>query len=147
MALYINRLPTDKANNVLQEFPAPVLSRARFIDENAVASSVISLHPNTTSLEVSAFGGQGAVIRWVPTTETAAAAGAKASVVSSGLGANFDHYIPTGTVRRFAVPQETGGVGPNGLAGSQLGSVYGLYQRVARINAGATASSVILAQY
>src|SRR3990167_493565 len=135
----INSLPKDRAEQVMQEFPAPVLSLARNIDDNAVASSVVSLNPNTTSLEVSAFGGQGAVIRWVPTTENASIAGAKASVISSGLTANFDHYIPTGTVRRFAIPQETGGVGMRGAVGSQIGSVYGLYQRVARINAGITA--------
>ena len=146
MSLYINKIPTDRSNTPLQEFPAPVLSLARNIDENAVASSVISLNPNTTSLEVSAFGGQGAVIRWVPVTETAAVA-PRASVVSSGLTANFDHYIPAGAVRRFAVPQETGGVGMGGLAGAQIGSVHGLYQRVARINAGAVASSVVLSQY
>src|SRR3990167_11544238 len=122
MSLYINRIPTDRANNALQEFPAPVLSLARNIDDNAVASSVVSLNPNTTSLEISACGGQGAVIRWVPTTENASIAGAHASIVASGLTANFDHYIPTAIVRRFAIPQETGGVGMGGLAGSQLGS-------------------------
>ena len=147
MSLYINRIPTDRANNALQEFPAPVLSLARNIDDNAVASSVVSLNPNTTSLEIATFGGQGAVIRWVPTTENASVAGAHASIISSGLTANFDHYVPAGVVRRFAVPQETGGLGQGGLAGAQLGSVHGLYQRVARINAGITASSVILAQY
>lgn len=144
--LYINSIPRDRTNTELQEFPAPVRTLARNIDENAVASSVISLNPNTTSLEVSAFGGQGAVIRWVTTAETAAVA-PRASVVASGLGANFDHYIPAGVVRRFAVPKETGGVGPQGNVNNQIGSVYGLYQRVARINAGATASSVILAEY
>ena len=143
---YINALPKDKTSETLQEFPAPVRALSTFVDENAVASSVVSLNPNTTTLEVSAYGGQGAVIRWVPTTETAAVA-PRASVVASGLGANFDHYIPTGTVRRFAVPKETGGIGPGGLAGAQIGSVYGLYQRVARINAGALASSVLLVQY
>lgn len=146
MATYINKIPMDRANNPLQEFPAPVKALSTFVDENAVASSVVSLNPNTTSLEISTYGGQGAVIRWVPTTETAAVA-PRASVVASGLGANFDHYIPAGVVRRFAIPQETGGLGMGGLAGAQIGSVYGLYQRVARINAGALASSVLLVQY
>lgn len=140
-------LPRDAGGGQMQDFPAPVLSQARFIDENGVASSVISLNPNSTNVEVGAFGGQGAVLRWVPATETAAAAGAKASVVASGLGANFDHFIPAGTIRRFVIPKETGGIGPGGLAGAQAGSVHGLYQRMARINAGATASSVIVAEY
>lgn len=146
MALYINKIPSDRSSTPLQEFPAPVKALNVFLTENGVASSVANLHPNTTSLEVSTFAGQGAVLRWVPLTETAAVA-PRGSVVASGLGANFDHHIPAGTIRRFAIPQETGGVGMGGLAGAQIGSVYGLYQRVAIINAGATASSIIVAQY
>lgn len=143
MANYVNPLPMDKGGSSLQEFPAPTIAKEQFIADNAVASSVISLHPDTSSLEVAALGGQGAVIRWVPTTETAAAAGSKASVVASGLGANFDHYIPAGVVRRFAVPRETqGNSGP-----AQIGSMFGLYQRVARINAGTTASSVLVVEF
>lgn len=137
-------IPVDRSGSSLQEFPSPVLSQARVLTENAVASSVISLQPNTTVIEVSANAGNGAVIRWVPVTETAAAAGAKASVVASGLGANFDHHIPAGTLRRFVVPQETQGIG---TGNHQIGSTMGLYQRVARINAGAVPSSVIVAEF
>lgn len=147
MANYAKSLPRDVGGGQMQDFPAPVISQARYIAENGVASSVISLNPKSTQLEVGAFAGQGAVVRWVPVTETAAASGAKASVVASGLGANFDHFIPAGTVRKFVIPKETGGVGPQGLAGAQVGSVYGLYQRLARINAGTTASSIIVAEY
>lgn len=141
---YITPLPIDKSGVNMQEFPSPVIAQEQYTAENGVASSVISLQPNTTSLEVTAFGGQGAAIRWIPITETAAAAGAKASVVASGLGANYDHIIPAGTYRRFAVPRETQGIGTGTL---QVGSTYGLYQRVARINAGATASSVLVIEY
>ncbi len=144
MANYVNNLPRDKGGEPLQDFPSPTIAVEQFIADNAAASSVISLHPMASSLEVGVFGGQGAVIRWVPVTETAAAAGAKASVVSSGLGANFDHYIPAGTYRRFAIPKETQG---QGLGNLQVGSTFGLYQRVARINAGTTASSVIVIEH
>lgn len=142
MSNYVNKLPRDVTGEAMQEFPAPVKAITTNVTENAVVSSAISLAPNTSSLEVSAFGGQGAVIRWVPVTETAAVA-PRASVVASGLGANFDHYIPTGVVRRFAVPKETMGMSTPG----QVGSVNGLYQRLARINAGATASSILIVQY
>ena len=142
MANYVNKLPRDVTGVELQEFPAPVRAQATYQRENAVASSVISLTPNTTSLEVGAFGGQGIVIRWVTTAETAAVA-PRASVVASGLGANFDHWIPTGTYRKFAVPKESIGQ----VAGGQVGSVNGLYQRVAVINGGAVASSVLLVEY
>ena len=144
MANYAQPVPIDKNNVPLQEFPAPVIALARVNTDNAVASSAISLTPNTTVLEVGAFGGQGAVIRWVPTTENASIAGAKGSVVSSGTGANFDHYIPPSAYRRFVVPKETQGIGTGTL---QIGSTFGLYQRVARINAGIVASSVLIAEF
>lgn len=143
MANYVNSIPRDKGGESLQEFPPPVIAQEQYNTENAVTSSVFSLQPNTSSIEVGAFGGQGIVIRWIPVTETAAAAGAKASVISSGLGANFDHWIPSGMFRKFAVPKETQGQSTPG----QVGSVNGLYQRVARINAGPTAASVLLSEF
>lgn len=143
MANYAKSLPRDTGGVPMQEYPAPYIAQEQYTSENAVASSVVSLTPNTTSLEVGAFGGQGVVIRWIPITETAAAAGAKASVVSSGLGANYDHYVPPSTYRRFIVPKETIGQ----AAGGQVGSVNGLYQRVAWINAGTTAASVIAVEF
>jgi len=142
MANYAKGLPIDKNNTPMQEYPAPYPALATYQRENAVASSVISLTPNTTSIEVGAFGGQGIVIRWVPVTETASVA-PRASVVASGLGANFDHFIPQSQYRRFVVPKETMGQ----MAGGQVGSVNGLYQRVAWINAGATASSILASEF
>jgi len=143
MANYAKGLATDVNGNPVQHSPAPYVSLATYQRENAVVSSVISLTPNTTILEVGSFGGQGLAIRWVPLTETAAAAGAKGSVIASGLTANFDHIIPTATVRRFVVPKETQGQ----MAGGQVGSVNGLYQRVAWINAGPTASSILATEF
>lgn len=141
---YAKSLPKDKNGETLQQFAVVALSQARVNTDNAVASSVISLNPNTTSLEVSAVGGQGIAIRWIPATETAAVS-PFASVISSGLTANFDHHIQPGTTRRFVVPVER--QGSPLVAGAQIGSVAGLYQRVARINAGATASSVLIAEF
>lgn len=143
MSNYTRGLAKDTNNVPLQEYPAPYLSYATYQRENNTASSVISLTPTTSALEVGAFGGQGVVIRWVPISETAAAAGAKASVIASGLTANFDHWIPTGQYRRFVVPRETQGAATVG----QMGSVNGLYQRLAIINGGPTASSVLLSEF
>lgn len=142
MSNYAKSLPRDVNGNPLQEFPAPYLTQSRYNSANAVASSVVSLQPTTTTVEVGAIGGQGIVIRWVPVTETAAQT-PFGSVVSSGIGANFDHYVPPSTYRRFVVPRETMGQ----LAGGQVGSVNGLYQRVAVINAGVVASSVLLSEF
>ena len=144
----INSIPRDRANEALQEFPAPVRALASSMRENAVVSSALLMNPNATSLEIAAVANQGVAIRWVRATETPAPSSVfNASVIASGLGANFDHVIPAGTVRRFAIPKETGGVGPQGNVNNQLGSVYGLYQRVAIINAGTGASSVLIAEY
>lgn len=141
----INSLPKDRAENVLQEFPAPVRALASSMRENAVVSSALLMNPNATSLEIAAVNAPLA-IRWVTAAETPSVA-PRASVVASGLGANFDHIIPAGQVRRFAIPKETGGVGPRGDANNQLGSVYGLYQRLAVINAGTGPASVMFAEY
>lgn len=142
MANYAKSLARDTGGEPMQEYPAPYISQEQYNSANAVVSSVINLTPNTTSLEVGAFGGQGVVIRWIPVTETATVS-PFASVVSSGLGANYDHWIPPSTMRRFVVPKETQGqLGP-----MQVGSVNGLYQRVAWINAGITASSVIASEF
>lgn len=142
MANYVNKLPRDITGVEMQNLPPAVRAQTTYQRENNIASSVISLNPNTSSLEVGAFGGQGIVIRWVPTTETAAVA-PRASVVASGLGANFDHWIPSGEVRQFAVPKESIGQ----MAGGQIGSVNGLFQRIAVINAGAVASSFLGVEY
>lgn len=142
MANYARSLPRDTGGEPMHQFPAPYLSQEQYNSPNVVTSSVISLQPNTTTLEIAAFGGQGGFIRWIPTTETAAVA-PYASVIASGLGSNFDHYIPPGMYRRFVVPKETMGQ----MAGGQVGSVNGLYQRVALINAGITASSIIATEF
>lgn len=136
---YAKPIPTDRNGNNLQQFPAPFVANKQYNTANAVTSSVISLNPNTTEIEVAAFGGQGAVIKWIPLTDTTSA-----SVVSSGAGANFDHHIPAGWYRQFVVPKETAGLG---TAPMQVGSTFGLYQRIAIINTGITASSVLLSEY
>lgn len=145
---YINPLPRDKSNTELQEFPAPVRALATSMRENAVASSALAINPNTTHLEVGAVGGHGVALRWVRVGEVPAASSVfNVSVISSGVGANFDHIVPAGTYRRLAVPKETGGIGPQGLAGAQIGSVYGLYQRLAVVNISTSASSVLFVEY
>lgn len=142
MSNYAKRYAREVTGEPRLDCPPPYIALDEYQVENAVASSCISLTPNTTELEIGAFGGQGIVIRWIPLTETASVA-PRASVVASGLGADFDHWIPSGQVRRFIVPKETIGQ----MAGGQTGSVNGLYQRVAWINAGTTATSILATEY
>lgn len=145
MANYARKFAYDLSGEARIDAPPPYTALTAYMRENAVASSVISLNPNTVDIEISAVGQQsnsGLVIRWIPLTETAAV-GARGSVVASGLGANFDHWIPGNSTRRFVVPKETQGQ----TAGGQIGSVNGLYQRLAWINAGTVASSILANEY
>lgn len=138
---YAKILPRDKGGEAMQEFPPPFKTVASvYFRDNIPPSSLITLSQDTTSLEVGAFGGQGVVIRWIPIGETPG--NYYTSVISSGLGANYDHWVPPSQYRKFVVPKETGG-----NAVGQAGSVNGLYQRIAVSNAGITASSVLLMQY
>lgn len=142
--IYAKGQAVDENQNPIYNAAIPTVSLQRWNVQNQVASSVISLHPNTTILEISAVGpqgSQGVVIKWIPTTDTT-----QASVVSSGLTqANFDNFIPNGNYRQFVVPRETGGtpINPN----VQKGSIFGLYQRLAWINAGTTATSILANEY
>ena len=99
------------------------------------------MNQNTTTLEVSAFGGQGGVIRWVPIAESPTVS-PYGSVVASGLGASFDHTIPSGQIMRFVVPRQSQGTNVGAT-----GSVNGLYQRVATVAAGTTAASIMVTEY
>lgn len=138
MANHARALPRDTGDGTMQEYPAPYVATGRSMRENAAISSVLVLNQNSGAIEVGTSGGQGLVIRWVPLTETPSVS-PFSSVVASGLGANFDHFVPPNNYRRFVIPRETYGQ----AAGGQTGSVNGLYQRLAIINAGTTASSVL----
>lgn len=144
MSNYAKPLAVDQKGAALQEYPAPYIAQARYNDDNGVASSTISLTPNTTTIEVGAVGGQGLVTRWIPVTETATVI-PYGSVISSGVAANFDHFIPPNQYRRLVVPVETIGKATGG--GMGIGSVNGLYQRIAIANAGTGPSSVLLSEF
>ncbi len=142
---YAKPLPRDNGNVPMQEYPAPIKAvTSVYYRDNLPVSSIVTLDQNTSALEIGAWGGQGAVIRWVSIGETPG--NFYTSVISSGVAANFDHYIPAGVgagqYRRFVVPKETGGA-PTGA----MGSVNGLYQRIAVSNAGPIATSILVVQF
>jgi len=134
-------LPRDKGGEPMQQFPAPFLSNARYTNENAVASSVITVNDKTTSIEITANGGA-AIMRWVPRTETAAVAPAGSVIGIAGATANYDHVIPANTMRRFAIPIEVVYQAPSSMVGAN--TVNGLYQRFAIKSAAALGLSSIL---
>ena len=110
------------------------LSLASTTDENASVSSVIALTHNTTEIEVGAVG-QGVAGRWAANQAT--------SVVTAAGTANYDFLIPSGEVRRYVVPIETGG----SYASVQgVNRAEGLYQNVA-FKTFAGNGSVLLAEY
>jgi len=132
-------LPHDKGNNVMQEFPAATSVLAMYASENSSTSSVISVTHDTTTIEIAAVGGP-AVMRWV---SSVVAFGAASSVISAAGTANFNHVIPTGTVRRFAIPIERQDTNPQSVQG--VNRLNGLYNRVAIKSIGV--ASVLLTEY
>lgn len=133
---YASELPRDRMSNPMQNYPAARLANARYGATVAV-SSVITFNDNSTTLEVGAVGGGGAVIKWISTTNT------NPSVVAAGASANFDHFIPNGEVRRFVIPIERGPVQSSIVGANQAN---GLYNRVAWI-AATTSASIFAAEY
>lgn len=135
---YAKSMARDKGGEAIQSAPAPFTAITRYGAENASASSVLTVSSVTTALEIVAIGAP-AVMRWVTTSDT------QASVVSAVATANFDHVIPSGTMRRFVIPYE------RTPSNNPLGSVQGvnlelgLYQRVAIKSIGA--ASVLTTEY
>ncbi len=125
-----NSLPRDKDNAALQEFPAPIKAKQAWLSENATASSILLLSHDTTHLEVTAIGigSVAAAIRWIGPSGQASVAGASSVVAIAGATANFDHIIPAGTMRRFAIPIESN---PDSRSVMGVNRARGLYQRVA----------------
>lgn len=133
-------LPRDSQGNPMQEFPAPFKAKARYTNENGIASSVITVSHDTTTLEITANGGA-AIMRWVASADT------EGSVIGiAGATSNYDHVIPANTLRRFAIPIETTYQAPSSMVGINIEN--GLYRRVAIKSATLLGlSSVLLSEF
>ena len=142
---YAKAIPRDTGGAALQEFPAPYKAVVVTHKPNCSSSSVLYLNPNTTIIEIAAHGGQGIAIRWVPSVEGAAASPYMSVVGATsllGIPPNFDHIIPTDTVRRFTVPKLS-----QGQMSGQAQSVHGLYPKMAFINTGTTVASILATEF
>lgn len=135
-------LPRDKGGEAMQNYATHASVKAIYASENSSASSVITLDPNTTAIEIAAIGASptGGVMRWVASTVGFAAG---TSVISASGTANFDHVIGNNQVARFAVPIEKAYQAPSSLVGA--GIQNGLYRRVAIKSIGV--ASVLLTEY
>lgn len=145
MPNYVKPIPRDTGGEPLQDYPAPYKAVAVTHKPNCSSSSILYLHPTAAHIEVAAHGGQGVAIRWIPSVEGAAASPFGSIVASTsllGIVPNFDHVIPADSVRRFAIPRETTG----GIVG-QISSINGLYIKVAFINTGTTAASIMATEF
>lgn len=120
----------DTGGNPHFQCPPPFKAYATYAPDTSGVSSVITLNDNTSVVEVAAQG-TAAVIRWIPTTETAAVS-PFASVISSTIAANFDNVVPANSMRRFVVPREV--MGTSSLVGINI--TEGLYRRLAIKNTG-----------
>lgn len=125
----------------MQAYPPALKSLSTTMTTNQVASSMINIHSDASVVEVGSTTGQGCVIRWIAASETASVS-PFGSVIASGAGANFDHMVPAGWFRQFVIPKDTQGAPTGGV-----GSLNGLMQRLAIINAGTTATSILVTQY
>lgn len=127
-------LPRDKNGNIIQEAPPSYTALQRFSEENASVSSVITLNPNTTHVELAAIN-SAVVAKWISLTDTTA------SVISAEGTANYDVIVPSGMVRHLIPPIET--IGTSSIAGLNIQG--GLYRRLAYKSVGV--GSVLTAEY
>ena len=105
----------------MQNYYTHASVKAVYSSENAVTSSVITLTPDTTAIEIGAAGNP-VVMRWVRTADTQGS-------VTSGAASNAEHLVTTATVGKFAVPIETSYQAPSSMVGANI--LNGLYRRVA----------------
>lgn len=127
---YPRQLPLEKNNYPISTVPAFTSYQSK--GGNPVTSSVLTLSPNTTVIDVMAIGtatGAGGVIgKW-----------GTASVTSS----NFDIQVNAGQNRTFAVPQSVFGAPLASVAGANAAN--GLYNSISFLSVGV--SSVYTAEY
>ena len=131
---YAKTIPVDRNRTPIQAAPAPFKALVQFYRDSSATSSIQTLTDNTTQIEVSASGSP-AILRWIPSTETAAAP------AGSVLTTNFDHVIPKDGYRTFVVPRE--GASSSSVVG--INRQLGLYQRVAVATIGG--GSVLTTEY
>lgn len=138
-ANYSPMLPRDKGGEPMQNHPAPIVAKAQYSNGGNV-SSVMTMTDNTTTLEIAAIGGVGAVMRWVSANDT------QASVIATAAGKNFDHVIPANAVRRFVVPFDPNDT-PAYASIVGVNVQLGLYNRYAIIATASPASSILASEY
>lgn len=129
--------PVGNNSQPIRQAPAPFKAVAATMSENATVSALRTLNVNATAIEV-ATQGTPALIRWIPAGNTDPSVFGNASIM------NFDHVIPSNTVRRFVIP--VGAEGYSGAASVSSAAIEnGLFRQVAYKTNGI--ASVFLSEY
>jgi len=137
--------PVSNQNIQLTDYATHASVKAIYSSENASASSIINLTPDTTALEIAVIGGvssliAGGAMRFVSSVVGFAAG---TSVITAAGSANLDHFIPLNTVLKIAVPIEKMYQAPSSMVGANIRN--GLYRRVAYKSIGV--ASIIVTEY
>ena len=109
--------------------------------DNKSVSSIIILTPDTTFLEVGAFG-SGAAVKFL-TQAVVDSSVAGTSVITVAGTANADHFIAPNTVAKVAIPISTVYQGASSMVGANVRN--GLFRHVAIKSVGA--SSVLVNEF
>ena len=137
---YARELPLDKNHYPAALVPAKISNQSQ--RGTPLVSSVVTLSPNTTVLNVMVIGGStaaaGVLGKWV----TAAQVTSGASSVNS---TNYDFMVNAGQNLSFVVPVASNGTGLQSIQG--INPQLGLYPAVTFINATAQSASVFTAEY
>lgn len=141
---YARGLPIGNNEVPFYNSPPAIKAVTQTFSENAVVSSVITLSPNTTAIEITTVGAPVAM-RWVSQADGTTAATSVITTAGSGGTSNFDHVQTSASRVRFIVPIEV----QNNAQGysSQVGAniANGLFQRIAYKSQGI--ASVYVTEY
>lgn len=115
--------PTDRYGKQVGTEQAGAVPAIKTNVSGALLSSMISLDPRATVLEVSTGNGPAGIKWWGSVIGSD-------NIHPSMTAANFDNAIPANTVRRFVIPQSVIGIASSGSIIGGLGAQNGLYTQV-----------------
>ena len=116
---------------------------ARHHRENTAISSILLLTHNTTEFEVLAVGA-GLAGKWLSQATVDSSVAGTSVIAIAGATSNFDFLVPTGDLRRVAVPIATNVQSSGSIMG--VNRKFGLYPAVAFITL-AGPGSVLTAEF
>jgi hypothetical protein len=117
---YAPGIPHDKNSAPMQGLPSPIPGKVVYGVAPPAASSVITLGPNTTMIEITALNASLA-FKWGSPFNNPSV------IATAGATYNADHIVPVNSTRRFVVPVSVYGV--RSVVGAN--AFNGLYNSIA----------------